>query len=402
MRPGPNTPPLAEYIALVALMISIVALATDLMLPALDDIGRDLSVANANDAQMVVSAFFLGLAAGQMFVGPLSDSFGRKPVIYAGYALFVLGCILSMVTTSWSVMLLGRALQGLGAAAPRVVTVALVRDSYQGRAMARIMSFVMAVFILVPALAPAIGQGLVHLGGWRATFAGLIVPALVALIWFRLRMPETQPRAQRPPFSVARITAGLGQILRTRSAMGYTVSAGLIFGAFLGYLSSAQQVFQTTLQVGERFPLYFGIAALSVGASSVVNSRLVMRLGMRRLSRGALIGLTALSIAFLAPLAAFDGVPPLPLFMAWQLSSFFCIGILFGNLTALSMEDLGELAGLGAAFVGSLSTFMALPLGWAIGNGFDGTVIPLVTGFAVLGGAAMVTVSWTGRAAAAA
>ncbi len=400
MHSDPKTPPLPEYIALVALMISIVALATDLMLPALDIIGHDLSVANVNDAQMVVSSFFLGLAAGQLVVGPLSDSFGRKPVIYSGYALFVLGCILSMTTTDWSVMLLARALQGLGAAAPRVVTVALVRDSYEGRAMARIMSFVMAVFILVPALAPAIGQGHVHLGGWRATFAGLIIPALVALTWFALRMPETQPRAQRPPFSVTRITAGLGQILRTRSAMGYTVSAGLIFGAFLGYLSSAQQVFQITLQVGERFPLYFGIAALSVGASSVFNSRLVMRLGMRRLSRGALIGLTALSVAFLAPLAAFDGVPPLPLFMAWQLSSFFCIGILFGNLTALSMEDLGELAGLGAAFVGSLSTFMALPLAWMIGNGFDGTVFPLVFGCAVLGATAMATVSWTGRTAA--
>lgn len=400
MRPTPKTPPLAEYIALVALMISIVALATDLMLPALGIIGRDLSVVNPNDAQMVVSAFFLGLAAGQLVVGPLSDSFGRKPVIYAGYALFILGCILSMVTTSWPVMLLGRALQGLGASAPRVVTVALVRDSYEGRAMARIMSFVMAVFILVPALAPALGQGLVQLGGWRATFAGLIVPALIALTWFWLRMPETQPRRRRLPFSVTRIAAGLGQILRTRSAMGYTASAGLIFGAFLGYLSSAQQVFQVTLQVGERFPLYFGIAALAVGAASVFNSRLVMRLGMRRLSRGALIGLTALSVAFLAPLAAFDGVPPLPLFMAWQLSSFFCIGILFGNLTALSMEDLGHVAGLGAAFVGSLSTFMALPLGWAIGNGFDGTVFPLVIGFAVLGAAAIATVSWTGRTAA--
>lgn len=399
MIPQDTQRPGAEYIVLIALMISIVALATDMMLPALDVIGQDLQVARANDTQMVVSAFFLGLASGQMLVGPLSDSFGRKPVIYAGYGVFLLGCLLSMLTTEWNLMLLGRVLQGFGAAAPRIVTLALVRDRYEGRAMARIMSIVMAVFILVPVLAPAIGQVLISAAGWRATFAGLIIPVLIAFAWFGLRLHETQPREARTPFSLGRVAQGLRSIVGNRRAMGYTVSTGFVFGSFLGYLSSAQQIFDVTFGAGDLFALYFAIAALSIGGASVVNSRLVMRLGMRRLSGIALTGVIGLSLAFLAVLIPMGGVPPLSLFICWQLSAFFFVGLLFGNLTALSMEPLGKMAGLGAAFVGSLSTFMSLPLAWMIGHRFDGTVLPLVTGFAVLSAAALLVMRWAdGRA----
>ncbi len=389
--------PIAEFVILLAMMVSIVAMSTDVMLPALGEIGRDLGVSDANDTQLIISALFLGFAAGQVVAGPVSDSVGRKPVIYAGYVIFVVGCLLSIFATSFAVMLAGRVLQGVGAACPRIVTLALVRDGYEGRAMARIMSIVMAVFIIVPAIAPAIGQGVIILSGWRATFVLLLALAVVSFAWFAVRQPETLPAGARRAFSLSGIMAGLKQACGYRAAVGYTVGAGFIFGAFLGYLSSAQQIFQVSFDTGEFFPLYFGVAALAIGSASIVNSKLVMRYGMRLLTRRALIGSTAISFCFLPPVFMMDGVPPLWLFMVWLLANFFCVGILFGNFNALAMEPLGHMAGLGAALVGSLSTVISLPLGWAVGHSFDGGVLPLVAGFALLGLASLLVMVWTER-----
>ncbi|MEO1687968.1 MAG: multidrug effflux MFS transporter, partial [Pseudomonadota bacterium] len=385
----PRTPaPSREYIALVALLISIGALGTDVMLPALDVIGSELGAPGANDAHYIVTAFFFGMAAGQLVAGPLSDSFGRKPVIQAGYGLFVLGCLLSMLTDDWGVMLAARALQGLGAAAPRIVVVALVRDAYAGRAMARVMSIVMAAFITVPIVAPAIGEGLIRIGGWRSTFLGLAALAMLVSVWFALRQPETLPPAHRRPFRPGEVMRGAAEILRSRTVLGYTVTTGFVFGLFIGYLGSAQQIYETTFGVGDLFAVYFAVAAASIGAASLVNAALVMRLGMRTPTWLALLTLTALSLGFLLRLPGWDGVPPLAAFLAWQLCAFFCVGIVFGNLNALALEPLGRRAGLGAAVVGALSTFMSLPLAAWIGAGFDGTVQPLVAGFALLGAAA--------------
>ena len=385
---GPSTPSF-EYIILVALLISIGALGTDLMLPALDVIGTDLGASAANDVHYIVTAFFFGMAAGQLIAGPLSDTFGRKPIIYAGYGLFVLGCLISMLTTSWEVMLAGRVLQGLGAAAPRIVTVALVRDAYEGRAMARVMSIVMAAFIIVPIIAPMIGQGLIYVGGWRSTFLGLAVLAMVVSVWFALRQEETLAAAERRAFRPREILAGIAEILRTRVALGYTIATGLVYGMFVGYLGSAQQIFEVTFQVGDLFVVYFAIASASLGAASLLNASLVMRFGMQLLTWLALVGLTVLSFGFLLilPLCG-GGVPSLPVFLVWQLSAFFCVGITFGNLNALALEPLGHMAGLGAAFIGSIATFISLPLAAIIGQRFDGTIYPLVSGFAALGFAA--------------
>jgi DHA1 family bicyclomycin/chloramphenicol resistance-like MFS transporter len=389
--------PSAGYVVLVALLISIAAMATDLMLPALDVIATVLGAPDPNDAHFIVTAFFLGMAAGQLFAGPLSDRFGRKPVIHAGYALFVLGCLISMTTESWAVMLAGRVLQGLGASAPRIVTVAMVRDEYEGRAMARVMSIVMAAFIIVPIVAPALGQGLIWLGGWRLTFAGLAVLAICVSLWFSAHQPETLAPPARRPFRLGRIGVGLSEIVRTRVAFGYTLAAGLVYGMFIGYLGSAQRIFSGVFDTGDLFAVYFALAAASLGAASLLNASLVMRVGMRRMTWAAILSLTALAAGFLTLLPAFSGVPPLPLFLAWQLAAFFCIGILFGNLNALALEPLGHMAGLGAAFVGALATFLSLPLAGLIGARFDGTVTPLVAGFAILGLATCLTVAWINR-----
>jgi MFS transporter, DHA1 family, multidrug resistance protein len=385
--PGPRH---GEFVALVALMISLVALSIDTMLPALATIGAELGARRANDAQLILSALFLGLACAQMIYGPLSDSFGRKPMIYLG--LFIVGCLLSALSTSFPVMLIGRFLQGIGAAGPRIVTIAMVRDQYEGRAMARIMSSVMAVFILVPALAPGIGQLILMVASWRAIFGAFLAVASIAVVWFAIRQPETLSAARRASFSLHRIASAAREVCLHPVAVRYTMAAGLIFGALVGYLTSAAQIFQGQYGLGERFPLYFGSLALAIGLASWCNSRLVMRYGMRLLSGVAVVGLGTLSVGFFAIALATAGHPPLWALMAYLMAAFFCLGILFGNFNALAMEPLGHIAGVAASVVGSLTTFISLLLGTLIGRSYNGTVLPLVGGFAVLGLAALAIV----------
>ena len=386
-----------EFIALVALMFSLVAMSIDGMLPALPAIGADLLVSSPNDAQFVVASLFFGLAFGQLLAGPLSDSFGRKPIIYAGFALFMAGCLLSILAPSFEWMIAGRTLQGIGAAAPRIVTIALVRDQYEGRAMARVMSFAFSIFILVPALAPAMGQAILLLAGWRAIFTTFLLIAVVTSVWFALRQPETLAPERRSAFSIRRILSAAGEVCTTRVAIGHTVAAGFIFAAFVGYLSSAQQIFQQTYEVGNWFPAYFATLALSIGGASLINGRLVIRHGMRKISMAAIQLLTGLALVFLFVVWSLEGVPPLWLFMGFFISMFFCVGLLFGNLNALSMEPLGHIAGVGAAVVGFVGTIISVPIGAAVGQAYDGTVMALSGGFSIFGAAALITMRWAQR-----
>lgn len=390
--PQARARPLAEFVALMALLISLVALSTDAMIPALPQIGGDLGVRKANSNQLILSAFFLGLALGQMFFGPLSDSIGRKPAIYAGLVLFMLGCLLSIIATDFPTMLAGRVLQGIGAAGPRTVTVALIRDQYEGRAMARIMSFVMAVFILVPVLAPALGQGILFFAHWRGIFVLFLVLSVIAFAWLAVRQPETLPADRRNAFSLRRIGRAIAEVCTHRAAFSYAVAAGFIFAAMIGYLTSAQQIFQDTYALGAMFPLFFAILALALGAASIANARLVMRFGMRFLTGRALIVLTGVSAAFFVAAAAMPGHPSLWAFMAYGMVTFFCLGILFGNLTAMAMEPLGHIAGVGAAVVSTLTGLISFLLGTAVGLAYDGTVLPLVAAFAAFGALAFLFV----------
>jgi len=376
------------------MMMSLTALSIDAMLPALPQIGSDLSVQNTNDRQLVVSVLFLGLAFGQLFFGPLSDKTGRKPAIYAGYALYISGALLSVFAISFPMMLLGRLFQGAGISAPRAVTLALVRDRYEGRRMARVMSFVMTVFILVPMIAPTLGQAILLLSGWRSIFVSFVLMAVITLMWFALRMPETLALDHRAPFSLRRIILTTLEILKIRPAVGYTVIAGFISGAHIGYLNSAQQVFQELYALGNLFPLYFAMVALSIGLASFLNSRLVMRFGMRSLVWWSLLFVFALSIAALGVALVTAGQPPLWFLMVYLMVSFFGVGILFGNNNSLAMQPLGRVAGTGAAVVGSLSILIAIPLGTMIGRSYNGTIFPLVAGLAILTGLSMLVFRW--------
>ena len=383
-----------EFVPLVALLMSLVALATDAMLPALPAIGRDLGAPRPNDAQFVVTALFLGLGFGQILYGPLSDRTGRKPAIYAGLAVFMVGCLVSIFATTFEAMLAGRVLQGFGVAGPRIVVMALIRDLYEGPRMARLMSFALAVFILVPAVAPALGQGILLTSGWRAIFATFFVTGAVAFAWFALRQPETLPAARRRPFSPRAIGRAVREILGIRAALGYTLATGFAFSPFVAYLSSAQQIFQEGYGVGALFPLYFGVLALAIGAASLVNGRLVMKYGMRRLSNAAAWGITLASFLAWAGAFAFDGLPPLWLFLTYLMVVFVCVGLIFGNLNALAMEPLGHVAGVGAAVVASLSTFISVPLGALIGQSFDGTMYAQTGAFAIFGAGMLAAMRW--------
>ncbi len=388
---------LGEFVALMAFLMSLVALSIDAMLPALPAIGADLGVTRANDNQLIVSLLMLGMALGQVFYGPLSDSVGRKPAVYAGIALFAAGCLLSIFATDLTVMLVGRLLQGLGIAGPRVVTVAMVRDQFAGRAMARVMSFVMAIFILMPMIAPALGQGVLLLANWQIIFVLFVVLALAAALWLALRQRETLAPAQRRPFSLSGIARAFVEVCRNRRAIGYTIAAGFISGPFIGYLSSSQQILQQQYELGQMFAVVFGLLALAIGGASLINGMLVMRFGMRRLAMIALTVSTLTSFVFLGYAAFEDGLPPFWSLMLYLSVVFFAVGMLFGNINALAMEPLGHIAGVGAAVVGGLSTLIAIPLGILIGHGFNGTVLPLVGGFAVFASLSILAMLWTDR-----
>ena len=314
--------------------------------------------------------------------------------MHAGLALFMAGCLVSIFAPTFGAMIAGRVLQGVGVAAPRIVTVAMVRDQYEGRRMARLMSLAMAVFILVPIVAPALGQGILLVGDWRAIFAAIFAVAAIALTWFALRQPETLPVAARRPFSPRDIGAAALEVLRTRTALGYTLAAACLFAPFLAYLSSARQIFQDAYRTGELFPLWFGVLALAFGCASLVNGRLVMKHGMRRLSKTAAAAVTLVSAAAWALAFAFGGLPPFRLFMGYLLVVFFCIGLLFGNLNALAMRPLGHVAGAGAAVVASLTTFGGVPLGGLVGRSFDGTMYAQTGAFAVFGAGVLAAMRW--------
>ncbi len=390
--PGPG---FVEFVFLMALIISLIALSIDAMLPALPAIVSDLDVARVNDGQYVITMLFAGMGLGQILFGPLSDAVGRRASMLLGFVIFAVGCVFALTATSFATMLLGRFLQGLGASGPRIITIALVRDIYKGREMARVMSFIMTIFILVPVLAPALGQLIIAFVSWRYIFGLFLLLVLVVAPWFYLRQPETLPPERRSSMSPPRLLIDTAAILRIRVTLGYTLTMGCIFGAFIAYLSTSQQIFQVQYGLGALFPLYFGILACAIGGASLVNARLVMRFGMRRLSRIALVSICGLSLAAYAIAKPYAGHPPLALLMAYLLPLFFCFGILFGNLNALAMEPLGHVAGLGSAVVGTISTLLSVAFGVVAADAYDNTVLPLIIGFGLLGFGGLLIALWT-------
>lgn len=373
-----------EFVALFAMLFATIAFSIDAMLPGLIQIGQELSPGDVNRAQLVITSFILGMGAGTLIAGPLSDAYGRKTVVIWGMGLYVLASIVAAYAQSLETLLLARFVQGLGASGPRIVTVAMVRDLYAGRAMARVMSFVMTVFILVPAMAPSLGAVIIAFADWRAIFVAFIVFGVGSTLWLALRQPETLAVTDRRPLHTRTLWAALLEVLGNRSVQLFIAAMSLGFGQMFAWLSSAPQIFDEVFGRADSFPLWFAAVALFAGSASLVNAQLVMKLGMRKLATNAFAGQALVSIVALALVAT-----PLPapwdfaVFFIYMCCSFFTIGLTFGNLNALALEDMGHIAGMASAVVGSVSTVLAVIIAVPIGLAFNGTAIPAVLGVLV-------------------
>ncbi|MCR9148781.1 MAG: MFS transporter [Rhodobacteraceae bacterium] len=367
---------------MLAVLFAMVAFSIDAMLPALPAIAADLAPEAPNRAQLVLTSFVLGLGLGTLVVGPISDRIGRRPTIAAGVALYVAGALLAAVAPTLELLLLARLLQGLGASGPRIAGLALVRDLYAGREMARVTSFVMMIFILIPAVAPALGQAIAAVVGWRGIFGAFIVFALTGLAWLLLRQPETLPPARRRPLHLPAVGAAMAEVLRDRDVRLYTVVLTLGFGQMLALLSSAQQIFDETYGKGESFPLWFAAMALISGLGTLANAQLVMRLGMRRLALTAYAAQTVVTGLMLAALWSdlLPGWAAFPALFAWATSLFVIAGLTFGNLNALAMEKMGHIAGTAASVVSAVSTAASVAIAVPVGLAFDGTAGPILAG----------------------
>ena len=368
----------AEFIALVAMMFATIAFSIDAMLPALPEIGQALSPGAMNSAQLVITSFMLGMGVGTLFTGPLSDSFGRRPVILAGAALYIGAALVAASAQSLEVLLAARVVQGLGAAGPRVVALAIIRDLYAGRGMAQLMSFVMIVFSLVPAIAPTLGAGIIALSSWRGIFVAFVIFAGLFSVWMMLRLPETLDPAHRRPFRLAAIRAALIEMLAHPVVRLSILVQSLSFGMLFSILSSTQPIFDQTFGRGDTFHLWFGGIAVVSASASYINARLVMSWGMRRLVNimlAAQLVITAtVAVAWLSGLRG-DGA--FALFVVWQTSLFFQAGMTIGNLNAMAMEPMGHIAGLAASIIGGIATVAAVILAVPVGLMFDGTPLPL-------------------------
>lgn len=373
-----------EFILLMAALMSIVALSIDAVLPALPMIGDHLSVVDPNENQKLITMIFLGLGVGQLIFGPLSDSFGRKPIVYFGFALFIVASVICLTTRNFEMMLFGRVLQGMGLACPRTMTIAMIRDSYSGDYMAKIVSIVVMIFILVPVIAPTLGQFLMVFLGWKSIFAVTLLFGVIVTLWFWLRQEETLKEKHRIPYRLSVFKTGTVAFFKIRSAVIYTILSGLITGSFMVYLSTSQQIFEAQYGLGEEFPLIFASLAISVGFATFLNSRLVVKFGMKNMVHLSMLGFVLVSMLYLVlyPNGQNPDVVVLVSFFAFQ---FFCIGFLFGNLRALAMEPMGHIAGVGSALNGFISTVMAVPIANFIGGFVLDSVRPLFVGFLACG-----------------
>ena len=389
MRPG-----FREFVALIAGLMAINALAIDAMVPALPAIGRSLHILTENERQLIVSFYMFGFGTTQILYGPLSDRFGRKPVLIVSLVLYVAFALLCAAAGSFVLLLAARLLQGAAAASSRVLTISIVRDRFEGARMARLMSLAFMVFLLMPVLAPSFGQLTLLVASWRAIFFGLAAFATIMLIWSLIRLPETLHPEYRRPFSVAAILSAARETLTNRQSLGYTLAFTLLMGALMGYILSIQQiVFDVFHRPGLIAVTFAGIAG-PMAITSYANSRLVERLGTRRIAHFGLSAFILVSLVHLATAANGEG---LALFIALQAATMACFGLCSANLGALAMQPMGHIAGTASSVQGTVGTILGALFGLAIGQSFNGTALPMVGGDVLFGGLALLILLATER-----
>src|SRR6266849_3696398 len=341
----------AEFVIVIASIMALNPLAMDMMLPALPTIASAFHIDVANRPQAVLSTFLIGFGVGQFVMGPLSDRFGRRPVLLGGMAVYCFASLLAIAAQSFETLLLARALQGLGTSATRVIATSIVRDCYAGRRMASVMSLAMMVFITVPVVAPSFGQAVMLLTQWRGIFIVLMLYGVLALVWSALRMPETLPASERKSPAIRDVLGAFRQTVTNRQTLGYALAAGGVQGSLFAFVFSSQQIFTEVFKLGHYFPLAFAAIAIVV------------------------------VVAGLMLVAAKTQMLPLPLFMALAALMMFAFGLMFANFTALAMEPQGHIAGTASSLYGSITTLLGIGIGTTIGQDYDGTLLPFASGF---------------------
>ncbi|NDW43428.1 multidrug effflux MFS transporter [Ruegeria sp. PrR005] len=375
----------AEFIALIAMMFATIAFSIDSMLPALPEIGLELSPNEPNRAQLILTSFVLGMGIGTFFTGPLSDAFGRKPVIYGGAVVYILASAVAWASPSLELVLAARVAQGLGAAGPRVVAMAVVRDLYSGRQMARIVSIAMMIFTLFPAFAPLMGAGIIALTGWRGIFAAFVLFSTISVLWMGFRLPESLAVENRRPFRLPLLVDAVRQMFGHPTVRLSIMVQTLCMGTLFTMLTMVQPIYDVIHDRGDSFPFWFAMVALLSGSASLLNAALVVRVGMRRMVTWSLgvqifitLGMIGLSAVPLSPDVSFG------LFVAWQTAVFFMAGTTLGNLNAIAMEPMGHIAGMAASVIGAVATVLAAAIAAPVGLLFDGSMAPLNTGILIM------------------
>jgi len=374
--------PRSEFIALMAALMAMNSLAIDVMLPALQQIGASLGVADDNVRQLVITSYLIGFGVFQLAFGPVSDRFGRRGPLLVGTAIYLLSALAAVFAPTFGILLALRFTQGVGAAATRVISQSVVRDTFGGRRMAEVMSLIMMVFMILPVIAPATGQLIMLLGDWQMIFIFMAGLGTVITLWAVFRLPETLAPANRRPLTFTAVAQGFRLVLTNRTALCYSLATALLFGGLFGFVNSAQQIYEQTYGLGNLFPLAFALVAIFMAASSYLNARLVGRFGMRRLSHTALLGFIAASLVWLV--LSLAGAIPFAVFMVVFAIAMFQFGSIGANFNALAMEPLGNVAGTASAVLGAVQTVVGGLIGAVIGQAYDGTVTPLGAGYFVL------------------
>jgi DHA1 family bicyclomycin/chloramphenicol resistance-like MFS transporter len=379
----------------IAIMTASIAMAIDSMLPALPAIGRSLGVASTNEAQLVIGVFFLGFGLSQIVFGSLSDAFGRRNILLGGMAFYVCAMFAAAATSSFEMLLVMRFVQGIGGAAVRITTMAIVRDCFGGREMARVMSYVMIVFMIVPIIAPSVGQLVISYANWHWIFILLGIVGTVLFFWALLRLKESLPAEERVPLSFRSVLSGFGTVLGDRITCGYMIGLTMFIGVISAYVISVQQVFGEVYGLGDWLPIAFAATAGGIAVANFANGFFVRTFGMRRISHAAMIIFTVLSAVGFA--RALAGTPDFAFSYALFSVLLMMFAVIATNFTAISLEPMGNLAGTATAVTGFVSTTGGALLGGIVGQMFNGTVQPLFGGFALFGAITIVTTLWAER-----
>ena len=384
-----------ELVAMVAALSALNALAIDVMLPALPNIGETFALANDNDRQLVIIVYVAAFGVMQLVYGPLADAYGRRSVLVWALGAFALGCVLSVIAPTFETLLAARVLQGLGAAATRVISVAVVRDLVEGRRMAQIMSMAMTVFMLVPIIAPGLGQLMLLVAPWQWIFGSLLIYALIILAWALTRLPETLSPENVTPFRPRAIASAYASVLRNRQFVGYMIASTFMSGALFAYVTASEQLFVEVFNLGHNFAFAFASMAIAITIGTFANSRIVMRYGMRRISHWAAIAMA--SFAALHTIVDVAGFTSLWVFLPLLALTLTPFGLVGGNFNALAMEPMARNAGSASALFGALTAVGGAVIGGFIARAFDGTALPFLIGFTITGVLMIIAMLWVER-----